>query len=443
MSPQPPLELPYFDPTDTAPRFLVNRDREQAWLRSRLVDYLKRTEETTYTGRPLAVIGEKGVGKTILGAAVLQSLKQEAGIGDRTLFLRVDCRRARTGREVLTEVAQQMVEALALERTLSPKSSVAALLDAARILRTLCNFDGDAELKTVHEHLQQYKTALNLKGEHKLLGSLAVDFGISLERTEKQVKTLEGKLRFDDKRLARAMVALLTDIRSQGLHIVLHIDNIDELRHEGYQDTTIRTQTRHDVESILALIAAPIALLLCMRTYFAGSLPREVKQTLKLEQLASEHLQVLLWPRLTEVPAEQTALRQALSSSALQADVDRMAAMSRTPLSFLTWLQARMDEPKASLEASLRGYLRTHYASLPESTLEAVARVFAKPEQPVPSAQLHTACGGNQAVYNQLLDRQVVLPLDYWHPTEFTLDPELDFLFWLLKGREALVSART
>lgn len=444
MSASLPDSLPYFDPTEAAPRLLINREDELKWLRTRLLDYLRRTEDKAYTGRPLALIGEKGVGKTILAAAVLDSLKHEPNIGKHTLFLRVDCRRARSGRDVLTEIAQGLVESLAVEQKLDAKSPLAGLLDAARILRTLCNFV-DAELKTVHEHLLQYKAALGLKGDRKLLGSLAVDFGISLERSEKHLTTLEGKLRFDDRRLARALGALFADIRGQGLHVVLHLDNIDELRHEGYQDEAVRGQTRHDVETVLSLIDAPIALLLCMRTYFAGSLPREVKQTKKLGQLASEHLQALLRPRLesTLSPDELQALLTVLSGSALQADFHRLAAMSRTPLSYLTWLQARMDDPRSTLDACLRSYLRTHYASLPEATLERVVRAFSQPEQPVSAAQLLAACADNQAVYSQLLDRQVVLPLDYWHPTEFTLDPELDFLFWLIKGQEAAAPRRS
>jgi hypothetical protein len=38
------------------------------------------------------------------------------------------------------------------------------------------------------------------------------------------------------------------------------------------------------------------------------------------------------------------------------------------------------------------------------------------------------ACGDNEAVLNQLQDRQAILPVDFWNPVEFTLDPELTFL---------------
>jgi len=40
--------------------------------------------------------------------------------------------------------------------------------------------------------------------------------------------------------------------------------------------------------------------------------------------------------------------------------------------------------------------------------------------------RLLAACGGNEAEVNQVIDRQGVLPKDFWDPaTYYTLDPEL------------------
>ncbi len=422
------------DPIDTSPRFLVNRTREQEWLRRRLLDYLSLNEEVSYSSRSVAVLGEKGVGKTILVRSVLEEISRKTP--HETIFLMADCRRLRSRRDVLTHIAQESVNKLATRAKIAETTENRALLDTARALRVLCNFEADAELKVVHEHMSLYKDAVGIKGERLFLSNLTVNFGVSLERSEKKVKELVGKIRFDEQRLVGLFVDFFRDVRAQGLHVVLHLDNIDELRHEHYQEEGVRKQVRRDVDSILALRDAPIGLVLGMRTYYSGSLPREVTQRLPLAKLSADDLMALLLRRAEPNDnAEALArLRREFDRPPLSESLRRLAAMARTPLAFLQWAQSLFDHSDETLDSVIDRFLMSHCSNVPLRTLRWVASAFIDPAQPVPKATLFERCDSNQSLFNQLLDCQVVLPTDYFHPEDFTLDPELDALLWLIRA---------
>jgi len=422
------------DPIDTSPRFLVNRTREQEWLARRLRTYLALNEEVTYTGQCFAVLGEKGIGKTILVRAVLDSIKRNTP--RETIFLLADCRRVRSRRDVLTEIAQEVVRRLAQSSAIAPSPQLDALLDSARVLRVLCNFDADAELKVVHEHMLQFKAAAGLSGDRQFLSNLKLNFGVSVDLSERRVKELVGKVRFDEQRLVGLFVDFFRDVRTAGIHVVLHLDNIDELRHEHYQEDSVRKQVRRDVDSILALRDAPIALVLGLRTYYSGSLPREVTQRLPLLKLQGNDLTDLLVKRAD--PKEDAdvlaRLKREFSNPPLAEPLGRLAAMARTPLAFLQWAQALFDQPNEKLDSVIERFLASHCSNVPLHTLRRISSAFVEPNQPVPKAKLLDCCDSNQSLFNQLLDCQVVLPMDFFHPEDFTLDPELDALFWLSKS---------
>ena len=58
-----------------------------------------------------------------------------------------------------------------------------------------------------------------------------------------------------------------------------------------------------------------------------------------------------------------------------------------------------------------------------------MAAAFPAPETAVTREALLVACNSNVAELNQIIDRQGVLPKDFWSPdTYYTLDPELFLL---------------
>ena len=109
--------------------------------------------------------------------------------------------------------------------------------------------------------------------------------------------------------------------------------------------------------------------------------------------------------------------------------------MARTPMSFLVWFKwvfenadhSNLTSPNAIRQA-MTAYTHTYYTNIPLPTLEAVAATFGANRQSVTRADILAACNGDEAILAQLQDRQVILPWDFWNPTEFTFDPELHFL---------------
>ncbi|MGB1015073.1 MAG: hypothetical protein ACPG4T_13140, partial [Nannocystaceae bacterium] len=76
-----------------------------------------------------------------------------------------------------------------------------------------------------------------------------------------------------------------------------------------------------------------------------------------------------------------------------------------------------------------RQLLADRYANFQPEILEAVVRAFnGKPKGPVSAKQLLDVCNQRHVLFNQLLRSQVVLPVDFWSPYEFTLAPELHFM---------------
>jgi hypothetical protein len=74
-------------------------------------------------------------------------------------------------------------------------------------------------------------------------------------------------------------------------------------------------------------------------------------------------------------------------------------------------------------------FLDTHYATTANAAFGPVLRCFAASSTGrTTRSQLLDALGGNQLVLDQLQDIQAVLPVDFWNPNEFTLDPELAWI---------------
>ncbi len=410
-----------FDPSDNDPRHLVGRDRDRRWLRELLSRYLGL--EGPPTGRAVCLSGEKGVGKSILTRSVLEELR--ADHSSRTLFLSVDCRSCHERRGVLSAVANAIVRELdSLRRATADVPG--PLLANAQLLSTIARFD-DCSLQVAHEQVRQYKVATELSGGRNLLGVLKLQFGLSLELTDKQVQSLSGAVRFDDQGLLDALDALFRDIRGQGFDVVLYLDNIDELRHE-YRTDELREKVRRDVEGILSLTRSPIALVLNVRTYYSGVVPREIGNRRVLRPLAADALCRILDQR---VVGERDAVRAAFADPVTQGVVQQLAACAPTALAIRRWVKVLFEDDlltPALLSEGFETFLESYYASVEVDALRAVARAFPAPHHLVPREMVLDACERNQAIFDQMQDRQVVLPGDFWNPTRFALDPEMHFL---------------
>lgn len=410
-----------FDPFAIDPQLLVNRRADLDWLAGAVTDYLNDPDPKARGPLSFCILGEKGVGKTILTRAAL--LEPQKQFSDRTIFVEADCRRFRTAKELIDAIAKDVVAAL--DRLLHAGTAVSnELMSTAQVLAAITRFD-DAELKEVHLHLEQFKAATSLKGERSLLRVLKLDFQISIDLSISTSRELSGKVRFDEMRLCNALAALFKDIRQSGVDVVLYIDNMDELSHH-YRTAEDREKVRRDTEVILALCSAPIVFIVNMRTYYSGILPREIANRRVLRRLPEGELLAILEKRLGP---ERPEVKRAAENPILKRTLAKVAGRAPTPLAFLMWFKALFEENALSEEKLADGvtrFLETYYSTLPIEVWRRVVAAFAQPDGVISRETLLAACSGNEAQLNQIVDRQGVLPKDFWDPTTYyTLDPEL------------------
>jgi hypothetical protein len=252
---------------------------------------------------------------------------------------------------------------------------------------------------------------------------LSAEHKIELTREERDIRALVGVVTIDEHRVSRMLVALLRDLRDHGLKAVIYLVNVDELDHD-YGSEDARRRVRTEVEGVLRLRDAPVAFILNMRTYFAGVLPREVPPPLQLEPLPAAVLVEALDRRAEEEPEP---VRQALATPDARAALDRLAAASPTPLAFLDIVHYLLEHDgltPAGLAPALRRYAQARFTSLDLADLEAACRAFAGSTRGVERKALVTALG-DEDILGALELHQAVLPMDFWSPRHFTLDPAL------------------
>ncbi|MFV8751399.1 AAA family ATPase [Nannocystaceae bacterium ST9] len=417
--------LNYLDPASVEPDDLVDREAPLAWLRQGLDSYLRAPK--TAPGRAFSILGEKGVGKSLLTHKVVADLRQIHLA--TTLFLDVDCRRFRNQRAVYGEIARQAVDQLA------PRADVhEPLLATARILETIAKYD-DVERRVIHEHLVQHKAALQLKGPKALIGFLGASYDISMQRGRQSRETLEGSISFDPPRLREAVIDFFHDVRAGAdFDILLVLDNVDELDHDAIRSEEARARCRGETDGLLGLTHAKIGLILTMRTYFAGILGREVDEPTVLTRLSPADHVALVRGRLTRESAE---IQQEFAQAPCVRGIERLAELAPTPLALLKWLRYLSERNLHTTEdaaTALRGLLTDRYAQIRESVIEAVVREFDISNAPVSRDRLVAACEGDEGKFAQLLRYQILLPVDFWYPYEFTLTPELHFLLAAREG---------
>lgn len=402
------------DARDTDPALFVDRERDQQWLHAGLEAYLN--ERAPDRGRSFVVIGAKGSGKTIFARRVIASVRKK--FLSNTLFIEVDCRRQASSRAVFNIVAQSIVDELQKLSHAGAKVRP-ALLDAAKMLTAVTRFT-EVELKVAHEHTMQFKAAVSATPKLGVLQKLEATFGLSLENVEKRVKTLTGKVTFDEAGLCAAIKELLADIRHAGFSVLLFVDNVDELHHD-YKDDATRRRVFQEAEWVIELAQAPVAMVACMRSYYSGV--ARALQKRALDPLAAPYLKGVLERRVRE---ESDEVRRWFTTAPAQAMANEVSKHAPTPLACLQWFQWFAEEdaydPDA-MERTAERLLRAEYANVPLDTLRRIAQSFKRPTDEIDRAQLLAACGESESELATVQDRQVVLPNDFFNPTRFTLDP--------------------
>lgn len=417
--------LTFFEPTGIDPRDHVDREADLAWLRGSLDSYLKAPDKSQ--GRCVAVLGERGIGKSILVRKVIDDLREIHTA--TTLFLQVDCRHCRTQRKVYQAIAMAAVDQLAGRGGVED----AALVATARLLEAIASMD-TVKQTTLYERITAFKAALKLGGKKSLLELLGKSYEINLHRSLTAGETLEGTIHFDGLRLRDAVIAFFHDLRdhqsdpSKRFDVIVVLDNLEELDHEAIAEERHREVLLAEIDALLGLSLAPIGLVLTVRTYFAAGLMRAIHAPRVLDRMsAADHVELLR----VRLARESAATRELFGNTDSSANIERLATMAPTPLALLRWfnfLSQNEQHADADIVGNLRGLARAHYATVPMRVLESVVAAFGGDDAPIHEDQLLAACANQRPIFKQLLRYQIVLPVDFWNPVEFTLSPELHFL---------------
>lgn len=419
------MYIPFFNPSAVDPALLYNRQDELAWLVDPISTYLRDGDRDTRRSLSFCVTGEKGVGKTILTKAALQKVRHD--FSDRAIIVEADCRLLHTAKDVIDALARSVVYQLDEYRRDFPKEVPNELMDTAQILNNLTRFD-EVELKEVHQHVLQFKTAASLKGDHVFLKALKLDFNIDITRSSSVSRDLTGKVRLDELRLCKLLAALFEEIRRAGIDVVVYIDNMDEIHHD-YLKEGEREKARYETTTLLRLSEAPVIFIVAMRTYYLGILPREMTNRCNLRRLSEQALHGILQKRLEQMQPEA---RKAMTDPSVKKTVAQLAKGAPTPLAFLTWFKVLFEADALSDETLDKGvtqFLESYYSTLPADVWRKIVAKFKDREVALTRDDLLAACGGNEALFRQVVDRQGVLPKNFWDQnTYYTLDPELHLL---------------
>lgn len=418
-APTAPMFFDHFDPADVKPRQLIGRARDVQWLREGLARYLNAAASDLEAGRALCLIGETGTGKSILTRAVLDELRSRHAVD--TLFLVVDCRSSHSRRGVLGSVANEIVREL--DSLMRASAEVPeAVVAAGQLLRSLFSL-GEVSLRAAHQQTLQYQAAARM-ASGRLTDSLKRNFSLSLELNEGQIRSLMGRVRFDDDGLRDALMAFFGDLRVAGYKVVLFLDNLDELRREA-REPAVRDALRGEVEGVLALRAAPIAMVLNLSNAYASVLGKGQWSSRVLLPLSTEAMLEALELRLRHERAEVLA-----AVAAARPLVERLATIATTPLAFMRQIKFLFEEgclTDARIGDGLRFYLRTQYPNIAFEVLDRVVQAFPAPDAVLDADAVRAACGSD-ALFEVIQDRHVVSPDDFWNPIRFSLEPELHCL---------------
>ncbi len=413
-----------FNAMETDPGLFVNRSSECQWLSQSIQAWLARPKTATVK-QSWCVHGSKGSGKTIFAKKVLGDVQASAPQHlKNTLVLDVDCRRLNSSRAVYKEVAMRLVHELGRLKDARVKVPE-ELVGLCQAFLALTRLEGNVEAQVAHENLVRFQAALGAKTS-MLRSVLEGSFGLTFESTQKKTQTLKGSLRFDDAGLCSALKAYFCDLRDAGFRVLLFLDNVDELQHE-YRTDELRGKTKEQAEWVLELADAPIATLVCMRSYFSGIARTIPKRALPL--LKGNHLVGILEKRI--LLESKDVQQEFMENPGMKATTHWLAERAPTPLAYLQWFQNFAEREAWAVEArkdAVREVIRSEYANVPYELIERVVGLFKSADSEVDSDRVLVACDKNEAGFALIQDRQVILPNDFWNPSRFTLDPLLYIL---------------
>lgn len=414
------------DPDDVSPHHLVNREELVERVSAQMVGFL--TDRDTQRGQSWLLHGDKGVGKSIVSRAILRRVEEElVRQGHPGLFVVVDCRRVRTWRDCLRAIVGELRKEMEEKDRFFPRAMTDATVESLRAIVGIVNeilvWD-TGELRELQETVTRFSAAAKIVGS-ATLALLKAEFTLDLSSARSATQTLTGVLRLDERRVSDILRAVCADLTQHDCRPLFYLDNVDELDHR-YTTEAERDQVRREVEGIVTIRSMPAALLLNMRSYFSTAFNRVATRNERVDALSAEHLCALVDRRIS---VEDEPVRSWFAQETIGAHLPQLVEHAGSPFALLKWLRFlgerdRLKEPLS--EGDVSDYVSVHFASVPEADLRRVVMAaFRNASGGCSRKDLLVACEGDATLLQQLIELQAVLPVDFWNPISFTLDPEL------------------
>jgi|GEM_PF-3766720 len=418
------IVLNHFQPDTLDTRDLVNRDSERGRLIKTFSSYFEeaRTDPSNVLSRRQEiVIGGKGVGKSLLGRCVVHQLREK--FSGSAIFVEVDCRAVKTVRQFLQHFAQSLLDDIASYAN-GEIGEKGKCLEAAQLFYTLAH-STTAKRRQLQSRILGFSTVANF-GVGRLVKAIETNFQIGITAKREIVESLEIEVVVDDAQLFALARELFADLRAAETQVFLFLDNLDEFRHR-YDSQDTRTDTEAMLSQVLGLTDGPVASLLCMRAYFhTGSFTRHRPSPIPLQRLKVEENRKILQNRIAR---ENEKVREALQTQGALQRLDELATHATTPLALLHWVSelANSEEGvEGDLDAAKARYRRV-YGGVFQSQLAALFKLFEERglEAELPEEDILAAIGGNEKAFRAFTQKEVLLPVDFWDPSHYTLDPTI------------------
>ncbi len=422
------IVLNHFQPDTLDTRDLVNRDSERGRLVEVFSSYFedaRANPSNVLSRRQEVVIGGKGVGKSLLGRCVVHQLREK--FSGSAIFVEVDCRAVKTVRQFLQHFAQSLLDDIASYETGDPgesRKSVSPRLEAAQLFNVLVR-STTVKRRQLQSRILGFSALANF-GVGRLVKAVEANLQIGVTAKREIAESLEIEVVVDDAQLFALAQELFADLRAAETQVFLFLDNLDEFRHR-YDSKDTRTDTEAILSQVLGLTDGPVASLLCMRAYFhTGSFTRHRPSPISLQRLKVEENRKILQNR---VARENEKVREALQTPGALQRLEELAKHATTPLALLHWvseLAISEEGIEGDLDAAKARYQRV-YGGVFQSQLAALFKLFKERglEAELPEEEILAAIGGNEKAFRAFTQKEVLLPVDFWDPSHYTLDPTI------------------
>jgi AAA ATPase domain len=393
-----------------------------------LSDLVERLKSVLSPGAPgqarILVRGHRGVGKSILTRKALDEVISSPGA------LRVIVDGAQTGHgpdAVLKRIAAD------LGREATENANDPALQKGAELLQRFAALT-KVSVKEVRQWSRNMQLGASIKS--RLVESVQVEFGIS--GAASRVRTVEESYEraVDADFLKDKVQDFLSDCRAAGEHVVLFVDNLDQV---GYAEIA------EDVRRVTDLAKAILGFRDCivvanLRTEFVSADLRKLySNEVVVKGLEPEELLRIAKTRMSSANADK---RLALKEAGFEALAAKLASWTTNAWGYLSWLAdldyERIDfspEEGDRLREALLRIAENRFAGLRSEEIRRVAAAFkGAPSQFLTGAELDTH-GVTQELRERALRYGALVPDWLLSPDRYMLSPGLHFLCEPLSGR--------